>query len=108
VLGGLIERSIKAGKPEAHRAGWETELECPALPMALAYLWMAYKRMRRRKGGNGFGPQPIEGQDVESYERRFRFRFLPFENEIIDTLDDLYMVAQSKDDDAPTVTEDES
>lgn len=40
-----------------------------------------------------------------AYEHRYRTRFLPFENEIIDELDDLYMAAQS-DRDKPTKTED--
>lgn len=73
--------------------------------MALYYLWTAYNRIRRRKAGSGFGPSPIEGMDVMAYEHRYRTRFLPFENEIIDELDDLYMAAQS-DRDKPTKTED--
>lgn len=71
------------------------------MPMALFYLWTAYNRIRRRKGGSGFGPSPIEGHDVESYERRYRIRFLPFENEIIDELDDLYMASLANRDKPP-------
>lgn len=36
-----------------------------------------------------------------AYEHRYRVRFLPFENEIIDDLDDLYMAAQANRDKPP-------
>jgi hypothetical protein len=97
----LIDRSIRAGKPDADRAKYEKELECPPLPMALFYLWAAYKRIRRRKGGNGFGPVPLEGSDFQAYEHRYRVRFLPFENEILDELDDLWLAAQGRKLDDP-------
>ena len=95
-LHGLLDRAYQSGRDRSKDiAAWEAELECPPLPMTLFYLWTAYNRIRRRKGGSGFGPAPIEGADVESYERRFRIRFLPFENEILDDLDDLYMAARA-------------
>lgn len=91
-LEGLAERTKRPEK----RAEYEAQLQTPPLPAALAYLWTAYLRIRRRKGGSGFGPSPIDGGDVESYERRFRFRFTPWEHEMIDALDDAYMMAASE------------
>lgn len=96
-LKGLLERAYQSGRDRSKDiAAWEAELACPPLPPELLYLWTAYNRIRRRTGGSGFGLSPIEGADVESYERRYRLRFLPFENEILDELDDLYMAAQAK------------
>jgi hypothetical protein len=58
------------------------------------YLWDIYDKIRRRKGSSGFGPSPIEGHDIESYQRRYRFPLAPWEHEVIEGLDDLYMKVQ--------------
>ena len=59
-------------------------------PPALAYLWHAFGRLRRRKGG-GWGAVPIEWTDIEAFCRRSGLRLRPWEIEIIETLDDLFV-----------------
>lgn len=66
-------------------------MACPPLPAALGYLLRAFCRMRRRKGG-GFGPQPLEFGDIESFQRLAGFRFTPWEIELLEQLDDLNLV----------------
>lgn len=86
-----LERTRRADR----RAAIEAELDGVPFPPALVYLWTVYNKIRRRKGSNGFGPSPIEGQDIESFERRHRFPLAPWEHEVIEELDDLYMKVQS-------------
>ena len=90
MLEGLITRCRVPEK----RAEYEKELVCPALPGALAYLWMIYRRIRRRKG-NSFGVQPIEWPDIDSFLRHAKYILAPWEIEIIEDIDDLYLIANS-------------
>jgi hypothetical protein len=64
--------------------------------MAALHLWHIYSKIRRRKGSNGFGPSPIEGPDIESFQRRHFISLAPWEQEIIEMIDDLFMAEQSK------------
>lgn len=66
------------------------------LPAAGAYLWTAYSRLRRRKGGNGFGPSPLEWTDILAFQAGARFPLLPWEVEIIEAIDDLFMAEHGK------------
>jgi hypothetical protein len=74
----------------------EEELAAPPLPRALTYLWLAYWRLRRRKGGSGFGPSPIEWPDIDAFVRYSGMRLRPWELEVIEMLDDLYLVEQGR------------
>lgn len=60
--------------------------------MALAYLWQAYHRLRRRKGG-GMGPGPIEWPDIDAFLRLSGVSLVPWEIEVIEELDDLFLTA---------------
>lgn len=60
--------------------------------MALAYLWLAYRRLRRRKGG-GMGPGPIEWPDIDAFLRLSGLSLVPWEIEVIEDLDDAFMGA---------------
>lgn len=86
-LMGLIDRS----RDEKRIAEYEAELAGPPLPPEGAYLWRAFLRMRRRKGGNGFSAMPIEWPDIDAFCRNARMRLLPWELETIEALDDLYL-----------------
>lgn len=96
VLQGLISRSIWGGKPPEHRAAWEAELAGAPCPRSLLYLMQAYRRLRRRKGGNGFAISPIEWPDIDAFVRLTGFPLAPWEVEVIEDLDDLFIAAQSK------------
>jgi hypothetical protein len=87
-LEGLLERTRRPEK----RAEYEAELAVPSLPMALAYLWHAYRRLRRRKG-SGFGPGPIEWPDIDAFLRLSGETLAPWEIEVIEELDDAFLTA---------------
>lgn len=53
--------------------------------------------MRRRKGGSGFGVSPIEWPDIDAFVRQSGVRFAPWEVEIIEALDDLYLAQAAKE-----------
>lgn len=62
----------------------------PPFPSALAYIWRAYMRLRRRKstGFNGF--DKIEWPDIDAFLRRSGVRLLPWEVEIVEDIDDIF------------------
>lgn len=91
-LQGLIARSRN---PE-RVAKYQAELYCPPLPKELAYLWNAFKRIRRRIGSSGFGVNPITWPDIDAFCRHARFQLVPWELEIVEMLDDLYVMQHSK------------
>jgi hypothetical protein len=47
--------------------------------------------MRNRKGGNGFAPSPIEWTDIDAFLRRSGLALAPWEIEMIEVVDDLYL-----------------
>jgi hypothetical protein len=91
-LEGKLERRLR---PE-RREEIEEELAGRPFPPELLYLYNIFNSIRRRKGSNGFGPNPIDGQDIESYERRHQCRLAPWEQEAIEGLDDIYMQVQNE------------
>lgn len=64
--------------------------------MALFYLWRTFNRLRRRVGSTGFGANPISWSDIDAFSRHSKFYLAPWEIEIIEELDDLYMTQQAK------------
>lgn len=80
-------------RPEK-RQEYEQKLACPPLPLALAYLWVTYRRLRRRKGSS-FGPGPIEWPDIDAFLRLSGVSLAPWEIEVIEELDDLFLSAQA-------------
>lgn len=76
------------------RAEYQARLDCPPLPPALAYLLTIYRRIRRRKAGS-FGVQPIEWPDIDAFLRRSGAEIAPWEMEVLEDLDDLYLMANS-------------
>lgn len=61
----------------------------PPFPKPLAYLWRAYLRLRRRAPGGFSGPQPVGWPAIEAFARLFDLA--PWEIEIIEALDDIYL-----------------
>lgn len=94
-LEGLLERAERRG--DASRiAELEAMLACPPLPPARAYLWDTYWRLRRRKGGTGFGASPIEWPDLHAFTLQSRFHLAPWEVELIEAIDDCYLAEQAR------------
>lgn len=88
----MLERT----QAEDRIAFYEAELACPPMPAALGYLWAAFLRLHRRRGSNGFGPNPITWPDIDSFSRHAQMKFAPWEIEIIEDLDDIYRSEQAK------------
>lgn len=78
-------------------------MHCPPLPAAVIYLWNVFLRLANRRGSNGFGANPISWAEIEAFSRLTRTHLTPWEVEIIETLDNLYRIEQSR-----TATETES
>jgi hypothetical protein len=88
----LLSRSRSAKK----RGQYEAELWAPDFPIPLAYLWLAYHRIRRRKGGNGFGAVPIEWSDIDAFNRLSGMALVPWEVAMLERLDDAFMKAMAE------------
>jgi hypothetical protein len=68
----------------------------PPFPLSLQYLWVAYHRIRRRKGGNGFSVSPIEWGDIDAFIRLTHVDLVPWEINLIERLDDAFVAAPSE------------
>lgn len=92
ILEGLRQRTRD---PERRRY-YESELECPPFPASLDYLWVAFHRLRRRKGSNGFSASPIEWPDIDAFVRNARLTLSQWEVETIEMLDDAFLMQLGK------------
>jgi hypothetical protein len=68
----------------------------PPFPTELAYLWRTFGRLSNRRGSNGFGPLPIGWPDLDAFSRMSQVKLQPWEIEIIEDLDALYLSGASK------------
>lgn len=100
VYEGLLARSRRDEKIAEYQAA----LSCPPLPPALGYLWKSYRRLRRRKG-DGFGRSPIEWPDIDAFLRHSGASLAPWEIEIIEDIDDLFLTVNSSKPATPDKTE---
>ena len=66
------------------------------MPRELAYILKIFNRLRRRKGSNGFGVGPIEWPDIDAFVRNTRVDLKPWEIEVIESLDDLFLLERNK------------
>jgi len=92
-----VKALLKRTRNPEKRAKLEAEIKLPSFPQPLAYLWTAYHRIRRRKGVGFAGPEPIGWSDIEAFNRMTRMRLAPWEVEVIETLDNLYLDAKETD-----------
>lgn len=95
-----LERETKRGNKDKV-AQIEADLTLPDFPKALAYLWRAYHRMRRRKAMGFAGPNPLEWPDIDAYSRQTGTRFLLWEIETLEAVDDAFLVPALKQAQAP-------
>ena len=86
---------LKRAKSEDRREHLREELHLPPFPQSLSYLWHAFLRLSRRRSG-GMSFNPIAWRDIEAYCALTRFRLVPWEIEIIEELDDLWLTEQAK------------
>lgn len=85
------ERKARTDEVAKALAEVEADLLLPPFPAALGYLWRAYLRLRRRTPGGFSGPQPVGWQDIDAFVRRSGHELAPWEVELIERLDDLFL-----------------
>lgn len=90
-----LEGLLKRARTAERRAELEAELELPEFPAALRYLWEMFFRLRRRQGGNGFAPAPLSWPAIDAFLRLSGCRVTPWEVELIEGLDDLWLEQRS-------------
>lgn len=61
------------------------------IPAGGEYLWAAFTRLHGRRGSNGFGPSPLSWPDLDAFNRMSRINLAPWEVEIIEALDRVYL-----------------
>lgn len=98
----MLERAERKGDAQ-RAAALAEELKQPPFPLALAYLWRAFIRLRGRKGCGFSGPEPITWPEIDAFTRQTRSRLAPWEIEVIEDLDSLYLevLARVKKEQAP-------
>lgn len=96
-----LERAEIEGKAQ-RIAELEAALAMPPFPDPLSYLWRAYLRLRRRMAGGFAGPNPVGWQDLDAFIRRSGLRLAPWEIEIVEAIDDLFIHRADADDQPPT------
>lgn len=87
-LEGRLEKALEKGQTEKVEI-LTKQLETPPYPMALDYVVQAFFRIRNRVSNGG----PITWGEIASYCSLTRFRFRPWELELIERLDRAYMRA---------------
>lgn len=69
----------------------------PPFPRSMSDIWQAYHRLRRRKAASDMGaPKPIEWPDIDAFVRQSGARLTPWQIEVIEDLDDIYLQPTSK------------
>lgn len=86
----LRDRAEENGR-FAKAADYAAQLKLPPFPEELAYLWQYYRRLRGRKGGNGFSVSPIEWPDIQAFRDMTRKRIDPWEVEALEDIDDVFL-----------------
>lgn len=74
----------------------EAELATPPFPAPVAYVWQAWFRIRRRKAQGINGYEPIGWGDIDAFMRRARVHLDPFDIELIEAIDDVFLVKQAE------------
>lgn len=60
-------------------------------PSGTESLWNAFLALNAKRGSGGFAPSPISFQSFESYESLYRFKFSPWELDLLVELDDVVL-----------------
>jgi hypothetical protein len=63
------------------------ELEIPALPHCVAFVWDAFDQISMARGGNYKEPQPVSWQDLAAWQHLSGIPLTPWEAETIIHLD---------------------
>lgn len=74
----------------------EAELATPPFPASVGHVWQAWVRIRRRKAQGFNGHEPIGWGDIDAFMRRARVHLDPFEIELVEAVDDVFMAKQAE------------
>lgn len=88
-----MQGKLKRARSDEKQREIEAELAMPPFPDAVGYLWTAYWRIRSRRGGNGWGANPIEWGDIADFVRLSGMHLVPWEVAIIEALDDAWLAS---------------
>jgi hypothetical protein len=92
-LSGLLVRV----RDPVKRKSIQSDLSLPPFPEAVRYLWDAYLRLRRRKSVDMMGNAlPLEWPDILAFNQLAGLRLKPWEIEIIERLDNIYLIERAK------------
>ena len=92
-LKGLLKRA----RDPKRRAQYKADLECPPLPEAAEHIWRAFQRLSRRRGSGGMGASTLTWPDIDAFVRQSRLRLAPWEIEMIEDLEDLWMAERARE-----------
>lgn len=91
----VLEGLLKRARTEVRKAEIEEQLALPDFPEELNYLWIDFWRLRRRVASTGFGVTPISWEAIDAYCRKTGRNYVPWEVQVIEALDDVWLVAAS-------------
>ncbi|MGN6538938.1 MAG: phage tail assembly chaperone [Mesorhizobium sp.] len=78
--------------------------DLPPFPYALRYVWDVFLKLRKRKAAGFSWPNPIDWIDMDAFLRRSGRRLLPWECDLVMSLDDALLSAWAKRDEKPEET----
>lgn len=67
------------------------QLKIPKPPSFVLYLWGYWQQINRRRSGNGFGPNPLNDDDLDRWGRPRGIRLDLWEREAILAIDDAFI-----------------
>jgi len=82
---------VDRARTDDRRAELAAELAVPPLPRELDYLWRAFWRLAARRQSTGFGLARISWMEIDAFVRLSGLRLAPWEIELIEEIDDLYL-----------------
>jgi hypothetical protein len=91
-----MQSALERARTPDKVAELERDLAGPPMPEGALYLWVIFRRLSSRRGNNGFGGLPLTYPEIEAFDRLSGARLEPWEIEIIEHLDGLYLEAQIK------------
>ncbi|WP_426076896.1 phage tail assembly chaperone [Janthinobacterium sp. PSPC3-1] len=69
------------------------EAEAPPLPFELAHVWEWFVQLNRKRQ-NGMAVNPIASTEILAWQARHRLAVEPFEHQLLDSLDALFLSHQ--------------
>jgi hypothetical protein len=72
------------------------ELDPPPLPPECSSAWLVFGELHGRRGGNGFGPSPLDERRLLDWQALHRVELTPFEVACVFALDDAWLTAEEE------------